>query len=221
MLDELLHSENCRYSDINSVTSGGYSQVYKIGNKILKVGKPRASYSIPNHRRLLQPLIRTNLIDEENNNIPIACIEIQDGVDLSETISKEELYYIYKELREDGIIWSDAKIGNIGKLRRDNVPTLEGERMDVAPNSVGFINEKNDSELSTGDWVIIDSDFVYREDDPNLDWAVNSYSQEFERKYQSEKAKAISEEFMKKNQGKDIYSLPENQISSNSRHEDR
>lgn len=227
MLDELLHSENCRYSDINSVTSGGYSQVYKIGNKILKVGKPRASYSIPNHRRLLQPLIRTNLIDEENNNIPIACIEIQDGVDLSETISKEELYYIYKELREDGIIWSDAKIGNIGKLRRDNVPTLEGERMDVAPNSVGFINGKNDSELSTGDWVIIDSDFVYREDDPNLDWAVNSYLQEFEQKYQSEKAKAISEKYMKDHEGEDIYSLEKNQISSNSSkssnssHEDR
>ena len=218
MIDELLESENCRYADINFLKKGGYSQACQIGDKVLKIGKPRQSYKIPNHRRLLQPLTRTNLLDKQDN--PKACVEIQETVSLEEKISVQELYSIYKELRDDGIIWTDVNESNVGKLKGENVPKLNGERMDVAPNSVGFSDGKKGSDLTSGDWVIIDSDFVYREDDPDLEWSVSSRSAEFERKYQSEKAKKISEEYMKRHQGEDIYSLPENQISSKRVHDD-
>ena len=219
MIDELLQSENCKYSDINYVTSGGYSQVYQIGNKILKVGNPRATYNIPNHRRILQPLTRINFLSKGNNST--ICVEIQDKVNLSKKISKKELYNIYKELREAGIMWNDAREANVGRLQRDNVPTLNGENMDVAPNSVGFINGKNESDLSEGDWVIIDTDFIYREDDCNKRSSIYGFHAEFERKYQSEKAKKVSEEYMKRHQGEDIYSLSENQIRSHRDDESR
>lgn len=219
MIDELLQSENCRYSDINYVTKGGYSLVYQIGDKMLKVGRPRHTYNIPNHRRILQPLTRVNFTDEKNN--PLVCAEIQDKVDLTKKISTKELYNLYKELREDGIIWTDAKKSNIGRLIKANKATLNGEEMDVAPNSVGFIDGKNERDLPAGEWVIFDTDFIYKADDSRIVWSVDSLSQEFERKYQQEKARAISEEYMRKHQGEDIYSLPENQIRSNSEDESR
>lgn len=142
IIDELLESEGVDYIDITKIGGGSYSDVYKIGNKVLKVGENRGTYNIPNHRRILQPLTRTNFIDEKNNLV-IACIEISDRV---KTIpkreqDKEKLYAMYKELRDAGIIWTDVRFDNIGKLVASNIPTLDGQQIDVAPNSVGF-NEK-------------------------------------------------------------------------------
>lgn len=201
MIDELLQSEGCRYADIYSHQHGGFSQVYQIGDKVLKIGIPRETYNMPNHKRLLQPLIRTNFIDEEQNR-PIACVEIQDKVSLSDNITKEELYGIYKELRESGIMWTDAKPPQVGRLISNNVPSLNGEDMYVDPNSVGFTNGKNEDELSAGEWVIIDTDFMYREGDCHISWALDSFSNEFERMYQSEKAELVTEDYISRYHGK-------------------
>lgn len=79
MIDELLESEGVSYIDIVKIGGGSYSSVYKIGNKVLKVGGERGTYNIPNHRRILQPLTRTNFIDEKNGLV-IGCVEISDRV---------------------------------------------------------------------------------------------------------------------------------------------
>ena len=194
IIDELLDSEKCKYLDVTSFKRGGYSQVFQIGNKILKIGKPRETYNIPNHKRLLQPLTRTNLLDKYNE--PRACIEIQERVDPPGEVSDEVLYAIYKELRDDGIIWTDAKASNLGRLRRNNVPTLNGKEMDVAPNSVGFTNEKNKKDLMSGELVVIDLDFIYKENDPDIRWPIFSLSESFEKRYQQEKANEIAKEYM-------------------------
>ena len=78
IIDELLQSEKVCLRDIKDIGTGSYSFVYQIGSKVLKVGKPRETYNIPNHPRILQPIARTNLLDENNN--PLACIEISDKV---------------------------------------------------------------------------------------------------------------------------------------------
>lgn len=64
MVDELVKSENKRYIDIDEIGSGSISNVYKIGEKIIKVGEKRRTYEIPNHSRILQPLVRENMVDE-------------------------------------------------------------------------------------------------------------------------------------------------------------
>ena len=196
IIDELLKSENCKYSDITPYKRGGYSQVFQIGDKILKIGKPRAIYRIPNHRRLLQPLTRTNLLDKADN--PKACVEIQERVEPCGNITEDEIYAIYKELRDDGIIWTDARKANLGRLRSDNIPTLNGEKMDVAPNSVGFINGKNKKDLMAGELVVLDLDFIYNENDPTIQWPAFSCSKKFEKRYQQEKAEEIVKDFLNK-----------------------
>ena len=120
LLRELLNSENKRFSDMRKVGAGVYSNVYQIGTKIIKIGAPRQTHKIPNHRRILQPIARKELTNGMGE--PIGSIEVTDEVDTSkETLSKiteEDLYKIYKELRADGIIWGDPKIDNLGVLKK-------------------------------------------------------------------------------------------------------
>lgn len=98
LLRELLNSEHKRFSDMRKVGEGVYSNVYQIGTKIIKIGAPRQTHKIPNHRRILQPIVRKELTNEMGE--PIGSIEITDEVDTSkETLSKiteEDLYKIYK-----------------------------------------------------------------------------------------------------------------------------
>ncbi len=197
MVEELLDSEDKTFADITELGSGGYSDVYEIGEKVIKIGKPRETYTIPNHRRILQPLIRTNFID--NNNKPVACIEITDKVNklYKRDISEEELYQIFRELKDAGITSCDFDRKNLGILKRKNVPTLGEKEFDVAPNSVGFDKKGEEEPLDKGDIVIIDSDFIYSDGktmyDGNFDMA-----KKFEKRYQQEKAAEIAKSFNKK-----------------------
>ena len=193
LLRELLNSEHKRFSDMRKVGAGVYSNVYQIGTKIIKVGAPRQTHKIPNHRRILQPIVRKELTNGMGE--PIGSIEITDEVDTSkETLSKiteEDLYKIYKELRADGIVWGDPKIDNLGVLKRENKPTLKEKDFYVAPNSVGFRSEIFPKPLQRGDFVITDLDYLYYENDKDKKVNKNSYVLEFERRYRSEAEQEI------------------------------
>lgn len=199
MIEELLVDQDTRMVDIQRTGRGTYSKVYEIGEKVLKIGKPRETYNIPNHPRILQPLTRTNLIDERDGNKIFACAEISDRVDKlsEEDMQVEKLYQVYKELRDDGIIWTDARFSNVGKLRRRNIPKLNGEEMDVDPVAVGMDKEIKGRVLEVGEWVVIDTDFIYRERDSSLIWIENSYSAGFEKRWQQEKQGKIVAEYQK------------------------
>ena len=140
---------------------GDFSNIYKIGNKILKVGAPRGEFKIPNHRRILQPIVRKSFKDENGDSL--ACVEITQRVDtdIQESINKEDVYEVWKELRDAGIIWTDATIENVGRLLSRNVPTLHGEEMYVEPESAGLIGKNNGNPLERGQLVVIDTDYVF------------------------------------------------------------
>lgn len=199
MIEELLVDQDTRMVDIQRTGRGAYSKVYEIGEKVLKIGKPRETYKIPNHPRILQPLTRTNLIDERDGDKVFACAEISDRVDKlsEEDMQVEKLYQVYKELRDDEIIWTDARFSNVGKLRRRNIPKLNGEEMDVDPVAVGMDKEIKGRVLEVGEWVVIDTDFIYRERDSSLIWIANSYSAGFEKRWQQERQGKIVAEYQK------------------------
>lgn len=207
IIDELAKSENCRLIDINYLSSGSYSTVYEVGNQVLKIGGPRETYEIPNHTRILQPLTRTNFIDEKDNSI-FACIEIAEKVERldkglgmaeyieAEQAKKEDLYEIYKELRQEGIIWTDVRLKNIGRIHNTNTAekVLNGENINVSHNSVGFTDEIKGKEIVSGDFVIIDTDYIYNEDNPNISWPGAGFASEFEKRWQQERQAEIAKE---------------------------
>lgn len=198
MILELTKSENVRLIDIEYKDKGFYSRAYKIGDKILKIGVPKHKHYIPNHKRILQPLTRINFLGRDQKEI--FCIEIEEEVDTeftAEEMKEEKLYQIYKELRQDGIIWTDIRWDNLGKLKKSNIPMLHGKEMYVSPDSIGFDKElKGGKEdiLQKGDIVIIDSDYIYKENSSHITFF--EQSTKFERRYQQE----LLEKEMKENE---------------------
>lgn len=192
VLREVLDETNKDYTDIEFVGEGSYSTVYRIGNKVIKFGDEILKYQIPNHRRFLQPIARANYTLEDKS--VMAYFEVTSYADTffsEKEQDDEKLYQIYKELRDSGIVWIDAKWENVGKLLDDNVTKWRGQVIDVAPNSVGFSKSYEGEPLKSGDMVIIDLDYLFREDDPNLPRMIDGYSSplsiEFEEKYKREK----------------------------------
>ena len=198
MIQELLISENSSWLEINKNSNSPYSDVYEIKNKELRIGELKQTYHIPNHTRILPPLTRINLIDNDGNEF--ACIEIKDKV---ESIKKddadmEKLYKLYAELREDGIIWTNITWDNIGIAPEVNVPSLNGENIDVVPSSIGFSDNQKGKPLKAGDWVITNTDYIYDENCTEVIWKT-PLAQHFEERWQQEQQKKIAEKYKTQN----------------------
>ncbi len=193
-IHELCQNEKCDLSDISFLGSGTFSKAYQIGNKVLKLGMDHHKFSIPrNNRRFLQPIVRSEQI---LNGDRASYIEITELCDMTKPASGEDVYKVYKELRDQGIIWGDAKPNNLGRLIKPNKRYLDsiGEIDDNgntvwgsqshAGKEAGF-EEENDKQdvLGPGEYVIIDLDFLFREDDKNI----RNYSSSYELRYQMEK----------------------------------
>lgn len=173
LVDTALVREKCKITDTKTVHGGGFSNVLIIGDTVIKVGLPRKTFEIPNDKRLLQPHFRRDLREEHGID---AVIEVSDRVDTDLILSEDEMYAIYKDMRDRGIVCGDFKHGNIGVLLRDNVPRNKKEN-----GMIGNVTET----LEVGEYVILDTDFIYSEDDPNID-LTSDMSRKFEKRYQSQ-----------------------------------
>lgn len=176
-----------------AVGNGEFSFVYKIGDKILKVGSPRGEFKMPNHRRILQPLARKAFRNRLGKTM--ACVEISEEVDTNiEQKDPEELYKLWKELRDEGVIWTDVTWENVGRLKKKNIPSLNGEEMYVEPEAAGFKNKYKGKPLEKGELVILDTDFIFEENSPYLRWFNFGYAKSFEDRYKKENALNKEEE---------------------------
>ncbi len=157
--------KNIRYIDIRNSGNGSTSSTVMIGDYIIKTGLGRYENTIPNHRRILQPIIR-----EYNEN---AFFEVTDVVDMD--VTQDELKQVYYELLRDGFAWTDPSIENIGRLRRKNIPrhgiqkvvrSYEGDSIfdDLSSsdeNATNITGSVKDEPLDRGDCVIIDTDLIF------------------------------------------------------------
>lgn len=192
IFEEIAQNEMADVSDIEYIGKGDHSNVYKLGNKVIKLGERRLTNKIPYHRRILQPLLRRKIKNKD------LYIEISEYVESDISITDEDAYLIYKELRNDGIIWLDAKRENLGRLKKDNVIHFK-EPLYVKKESVGYIEEtiKEEEPLHKGDLVIIDTDFLYKENDfeeEKIDKNINMYFYKInEQRYQKEKNEELED----------------------------
>lgn len=110
-------------------------------------------------------------------------------VDTNIEVSEEELYSLYKEVRDRGIILADIKLDNVGRLLKDNNRYWNKE-LGKSKRAVGYIEDEdfstNDEVLKAGELVIIDSDYIYYENDPYIEWG-DSLAAKFEDRYKLEK----------------------------------
>ena len=129
-------------------------------------------------------MYRDEILDKDDKDF-LFCIEITEFVD-TKNITKEDVYFIYKELRGCGFVWTDCKEDNIGRLLKDNKVYFKGiDKVDK--NATGYIND-NIEILKKGDLVIIDNDYIYNEEDffNNNHLVTSGYFYEFEQRYRNE-----------------------------------
>lgn len=129
---EIITKELIKYSkgnvsaeDICSAGSGASSDAYVIGDYVLKYGEKRNTPNIPNHRRILQPLIRTNIIKNDGTE---KCLEVQNLGDntwkdnLPDEVIEDILFEIYSDFRDQDMICFDIWEANVVELKKDNIP---------------------------------------------------------------------------------------------------
>ncbi|MBR4110766.1 MAG: hypothetical protein IKK43_03660 [Clostridia bacterium] len=188
MIQDLVKNEQVAPSEIRHLSKGGFANVFEVGDKVLKIGRPPLAYGIPkNSKRFLQPIVRT--VQNSCNALGIkqpVNIEILEKCDVSTPPAEEELYMIYKELREEGMIWTDAKKSNVGRLLKSNRVHFKGIEK-VHHDNVGFDEDKQVEELGPGELVILDLDFIFKEGSSRIQWPRGgTLSRQFEKRYQGE-----------------------------------
>lgn len=177
---DVLKNENVKLSDI-TYNGGGLSSVLLIGNKVIKIGD-RATKSFPNNPYIISPLLRKKL--EFNGE---SCfVEVTERVDTSKKASKEELYQLFKKLRNLNLTWTDIKEDNVGRLKKENIIHWR-QNLNPTDGVLGLDVKRGEKILKEGDLVILDADFIYDANDPNINYINNKdIYDEFEKRYQSE-----------------------------------
>ena len=177
---DVLKNENVKLSDI-TYNGGGLSSVLLIGNKVIKIGD-RATKSFPNNPYIISPLLRKKL--EFNGE---SCfVEVTERVDTSKKSNKEELYQLFKKLRNLNLVWTDIKEDNVGRLKKENIIHWR-QNLNPTDGVLGLDVKRGETILKEGDLVILDADFIYDENDPNINYINNKdIYDEFEKRYQKE-----------------------------------
>ncbi len=184
IVDDILKNEKTNYSSISKLKSGGFSYVYSIKDKVIKLGtNGRATASFPNNPYIIKPILR-KVFELDGKEI---FVEVTQKVDSNESnITKEDLYKLYAKLRNLKIRWTDVHTRNVGKLIKDNKIYWHND-LRPTDESLGLQKYRGTEELKAGDLVILDADFMYDESDKKMKMACKSFDREFEIRYQKER----------------------------------
>lgn len=164
LFKEICENENVKMEDIHQIGAGGFVNVFKVGDKVVKIGM-RYTKTYPNNPYVISPLLRNILATskgKKREGIWVEVIEYADVLDET-TVTEEELYELYSKMRDIGLEWLDIDPDNVGRLRKDNIIHWNDslEPNDSALNLSPKVG--NDIILKKGDLVIIDDDFIYEE----------------------------------------------------------
>ncbi len=181
-------NENVKFSDI-TYNGGGFSRVLLIGSKVIKIGD-RITKKFPNNPYIVTPLLRKELQFGDEH----CFIEVTERVDTTKTVTEEDLYQLFKHLRDLKLDWTDIKSANVGRLTKENIIHWR-ESLKPTEEVLGLDNKRGEIILKEGDLVILDADFIYDEADPNINYTNNKeLHDKFEKRYQSEKKKLKKQE---------------------------
>lgn len=175
-IDKILSNidDNLSFKCFSKIDEGGYSDIYRYQDKIIKIGKTRASLKIADNSRILLPYFKGYVSD--------TYIEVTDYCE-PKKVELEDLYLIYEELRDQNVMWLDPSNKNIGILTEDLAKKQQEKRKNIINLDI-FENPsiKNNS-LKAGDYVIIDLDhMVFDNDLANIYRLKNILNEEMEQR---------------------------------------
>lgn len=176
IIKELCQNENKTYGNIEYLGKGTFSYVLAVGDKVLKIGIKRYTDSFPNNPYIITPLLRESIKINKENKI---FLEVTERVDTKTEVTTEELYQLYKKIRDLGLVWTDVAKRNVGRLKKDNIVHWNTP---LSPTDEALELKKyiNASQLKKGELIILDADHIYE------GYKYNLTNKEFEDRYQEE-----------------------------------
>ena len=187
IIEDVCHNENIDITEIERVGNGSFSSVILAKDKVIKIGIPGKTKSFPNN-----PYINAMLLRKEFpiNNEASIFVEVSERVDIKSAIDIEELYQLYKKMRNIGLVWLDAAARNAGILLKDNKVSWRFD-LPITDKSLGLDKFRGEEQLKKGDIVILDNDLIYDIDDQNIPAEfATTYQVIFERRYQKDPQKS-------------------------------
>ena len=186
LVKDVVDNEKVKYSEIRDNESGGYSVILFIGDKVIKIGKERKTPTFNNNPYIIKPLLRQEVQFGEDKIF----VEVTEKVETNiENLTNEDLYQLYKGLREIGLVWTDIARKNVGRLKKDNEIYWK-EDIKPSDETLGLDKFKKGSRTpQKNDYIILDADFIFYENDPNITHVnyAQGIEEEFEKRYQEEK----------------------------------
>lgn len=182
IINEIIQNEKANYSDISLITTGAYSLCIVIKDKIIKIGKTRETKKFPNNPYIIKPLIRKTINFDDTE----CFIEVMERVDTDLKVTNEELYILYKKLRDIGVIWTDIAPRNVGKLLKDNDINWNGNLASI-DSALELESYRGNEVLKAGDLVLLDADYLFDENDPDIQYLNLGLSHRFARRYELDK----------------------------------
>lgn len=160
---EVLTLEHMSISDDIHPLFGSTTCVYQIGTKVVKLSVNKSAFPSISHPRILQPISTKEIPLTAKEQQNIVTTEITHFVDTNH-ITDDDAYLVFKELKEQGIIWTDPNPDNIGRL----------------------YSKQDKDQLNEGYLVIIDAEFIYLKDYPDIKLGNSCYFDKFEDRYRQE-----------------------------------
>lgn len=150
-------------TEMKLISKGTTSLIYQIGDKIIKIGKPRRNVNIPYCEYLLQPIINK---DYYFDGYPVH-IEVTEKVKALKKINGRTfdptfgaiINDFYDKLESIGLISHDLHAGNLGILIKENKVHFDTIEFDTADGNVTSIKNNNNLKVrGPGEYIIIDLD---------------------------------------------------------------
>lgn len=184
IIEDVCKNEDVDITDIKNIGSGAYSSVLQVGDKVIKIGLSRATNSFPNNPYINAMVLRKEFPIKDEDSF---FVEVSEMVDSKSDVSDEELYQLYKKLRDLHLIWLDVEKRNVGRLYKDNRIYWRCE-LPITDEVLGLGPYRGDEQLKKGDIVIIDNDLIYDDSDPSFYGKYSTlYQDKFEKRYKNEK----------------------------------
>ena len=190
VIKDVIDNEKIKYSDITSNKAGAFSSIIMIGDKVIKIGLDRATKNFPNNPYVIKPLLRKTLKDKDKELfievtervIPFEVDAYKENPEL-----KEELYELYKKVRNSGLIWTDVRMDNVGRLLKDNDGIYWKDPIEPSDEILEYDGRIDGKPLKKGELVILDADHIHSENDNDILSPVSAFRELFEARYQNEK----------------------------------
>ena len=180
IIEDVCKNEDVDISSVENTGTGSYSSVLLIGSKVVKIGLSRITPSFPNNPYVNAMLLRKEFPINKSESI---FVEVNEKVDSKDSISDEELYQLYKKLRDIHLFWLDVAKRNVGRLLKDNKVYWRFP-LPLTEEVLGLQSFRGNETLKKGDIVILDNDVIYDEEVfLKHHYSSTDLQKEFEKRY--------------------------------------